>query len=121
MEQGRSIRLLGRGSRYAGARRGLERATDHARSKQGGVAAVCDFADNLLQDYRLPWPPPPEVQKLYESRQARAFVQAALDAATARLGFHSDLQSLNSRDAITELLRPVPRRYVPVPPGSRVG
>jgi hypothetical protein len=39
-----------------------------ARSK-GGVHAVCDFADNLIRDDRLPWPPPPVVQKLYESRQ----------------------------------------------------
>jgi hypothetical protein len=38
------------------------------RSK-GGVIAVCDF-DNLIRDDRLPWPPPPVVQKLYESRQS---------------------------------------------------
>ncbi len=37
-----------------------------ARSK-GGVAVVCDFASNLIHDARLPWPPPPVVQKLYES------------------------------------------------------
>src|SRR4051794_38351564 len=70
------------------------------RSK-GGVAAVSDFADNLIRDERLPWPPPPVVQKLYESRQSRAFIGAELAAATARLGFYSDLQSLHSEDAIT--------------------
>lgn len=70
------------------------------RSK-GGVLAVCDFADNLIRDDRLPWPPPPVVQKLYESRQSRAFVDDALFAVTRRLGFYSDLQSINSEDAIT--------------------
>ena len=68
---------------------------------KGGVVAVCEFADNLICDERLPWPPPPVVQKLYESRQSRAFFGAELTAATARLGFYSDLQSLNSEDAIT--------------------
>lgn len=68
---------------------------------KGGVVAACEFADNLICDERLPWPPPPLVQKLYESRQSRAFLGAELTAATARLGFYSDLQSLNSEDAIT--------------------
>src|SRR4051812_34726989 len=49
----------------------------------------------------MPWPPPPVIQKLYESRQARAFAPEELRAATARLGFYSDLQSLNSEDAVT--------------------
>ena len=70
------------------------------RSK-GGVLAVCDFADNLIRCEGLPWPPPPVVQKLYESRQSRAFVDDDLAAVTKRLGFYSDLQSINSEDAIT--------------------
>jgi hypothetical protein len=37
------------------------------------VPVVCDFTDNLIRDDRLPWPPPPVVQKLYASRQSRAF------------------------------------------------
>ena len=68
---------------------------------RGGVAAVSDFSDNLIRDDRLPWPPPPVVQKLYESRQSRAFDPPELAAAMKRLGFYSDLQSLNSEDAIT--------------------
>jgi hypothetical protein len=48
----------------------------------------------------VPWPPPPVVQKLYESRQSRAFAEPELAAAIEVLGFYSDLQSLNSEDAI---------------------
>jgi hypothetical protein len=70
------------------------------RSK-GGVVAVCDFSDNLIRCEGLPWPPPPVVQKLYESRQSRAFAGDELAAVTRRLGFYSDLQSINSEDAIT--------------------
>jgi hypothetical protein len=71
-----------------------------ARSARG-VRVVRDFSDNLIRDERLPWPPPPVVQKLYESRQSRAFEGSELAAATSVLGFYSDLQSLNSEDAIT--------------------
>jgi predicted RNase H-like nuclease len=69
-----------------------------ARSR-GGVSVVCDFGDNLIRDDRQPWPPPPVVQKL--CRQSRAFDGEELAAATRVLGFYSDLQSLNSEDAIT--------------------
>ena len=34
----------------------------------GGVELVADFDDNLIRDESRPWPPPPIVQKLYESR-----------------------------------------------------
>jgi hypothetical protein len=77
-----------------------DRSITLARSK-GGVRVVRDFSDNLIRDDRLPWPPPPVVQKLYESGQSRAFEGDELAAATAVLGFYSDLQSLNSEDAIT--------------------
>jgi hypothetical protein len=71
-----------------------------ARSK-GGVPVVCDFSDNLIRDDRLPWPPPAVVQKVYGSHQSKAFGGTELAAATSNLGFYSDLQSLNSEDAIT--------------------
>lgn len=91
------------------------RAITLARSR-GGVRVVCDFSDNLIRDDRVPWPPPPVVQKLYESRQARAFDEPDLGAATGRLGFYSDLQSLNSEDAITwSYFGPL----VPEPPDAR--
>lgn len=47
------------------------------------------------------WPPPEIVQKLYHSRQEHAFAEVDLAAVTRCLGFYSDLQSLNSEDAIT--------------------
>jgi hypothetical protein len=75
------------------------REIEIVRSK-GGVHAVCDFNDNLIRDDRLPWPPPPIVQKLYASTHAKAFADD-LPAAEATLGHYSDLQSLNSEDAIT--------------------
>jgi hypothetical protein len=71
-----------------------------ARSK-GGVLAVADFSDNLIRTTEVPWPPPAVVQKLYESRQARAFEDDELRVATGGLGLYSDLQSLHSEDAIT--------------------
>jgi hypothetical protein len=71
-----------------------------AKSK-GGVIAVADFSDNLIRVDAVPWPPPAVVQKLYESRQSRAFAEDQLSTATKRLGVYSDLQSVHSEDAIT--------------------
>lgn len=71
-----------------------------ARSK-GGVVAVADVSDNLIRVSEVPWPPPAIVQKLYESRQTRAFEGDQLATATAGLGVYSDLQSLHSEDAVT--------------------
>jgi hypothetical protein len=77
-----------------------EREIEVARSK-GGVIAVADFSDNLVRVASVPWPPPAIVQKLYESRQSRAFEGEQLTAATRELGVYSDLQSLHSEDAVT--------------------
>ena len=68
---------------------------------RGGIVALADFSDNLIRVHGVPWPPPPVVQKLYESRQSRAFDEEDLALVTARLGVYSDLQSLSSEDAIT--------------------
>jgi hypothetical protein len=65
------------------------------------VLAVADFSDNLIRTAVEPWPPPAVVQKLYESRQARAFDPTELERATQGLGVYSDLQSIHSEDAIT--------------------
>jgi hypothetical protein len=69
-------------------------------TSRGGVVAVADYSDNLIRTAE-PWPPPPVVQKLYESRQSRAFDDEELSVLTGRTGIYSDLQSLNSEDAIT--------------------
>jgi hypothetical protein len=67
----------------------------------GGVLAVADPWDNVIKTGVRPWPPPELIQKIYESRQVRAYAGAELALATSKLGFYSDLQSLHSEDAIT--------------------
>ena len=47
-----------------------------------------------------PWPPPEITQKLYQSRQARAFV-TDLQRVQAKLGYYCDLQSIHAEDAMT--------------------
>jgi hypothetical protein len=71
-----------------------------ARSK-GGVLAALDPLDNLIRPAGMPWPPAEIVQKLYQSRQESAFDGLDAIAATCRLGYYCDLQSLRSEDAIT--------------------
>jgi hypothetical protein len=71
-----------------------------AHSK-GGVLATVNPMDNLMRGQLSLWPPPEIVQKLYRSRQERAFEGADLAAVTSILGFYSDLQSLHSEDALT--------------------
>lgn len=73
---------------------------DVARST-GGVLAVADPWNSVINTGVRPWPAPELIQKIYQSRQVRAFVAAEHTAATNKLGFYSDLQSLHSEDAIT--------------------
>ncbi len=67
----------------------------------GGVLALAIPWDNMVRTGVSPWPPPELLQKVYQSRQVRAFVGADNAAATRVLGFYSDLQSIHSEDAIT--------------------
>lgn len=71
-----------------------------ARSN-GGVLAVINAWDNVISTGVRPWPPAELIQKLYQSRQIRAFAGEQQRLATETLGFYSDLQSLHSEDAIT--------------------
>ena len=89
------------------------RAIPVARSK-GGVKAVSHPYDNLIRTGFTAWPPPEIVQKLYKSRQSRAFDGKDLDVATSGLGYYCDLQSLHSEDANVVGLRhhrPVAAEY----------
>lgn len=70
-------------------------------SSGGGVLAVANVWENLIRTGISPWPPPELLQKLYQSRQIRAFSEECRTTATGRHGFYSDLQSLHSEDAIT--------------------
>ena len=72
-----------------------------AESKKGGVIAFADYADGLMQAPVRNWPPPEILQKLYKSRQARAFSESDLSQLSAKLGYYCDLQSANSEDAAT--------------------
>lgn len=66
-----------------------------------GVRALSSPWDNMVRTGVSPWPPPELLQKVYQSRQIRAFVGADNAVATRVLGFYSDLQSIHSEDAIT--------------------
>lgn len=67
----------------------------------GGVLAVANPWTNVIRSGVRPWPPPELIQKIYESRQVRAYSETERAVATGKLGFYSDLQSLHSEDAIT--------------------
>jgi hypothetical protein len=68
----------------------------------GGVIATTHPMDNLIRPEHIIWPPPEIIQKLYKSRQERAFERPDdRKRATSGLGFYCDLQSLHSEDAIT--------------------
>jgi hypothetical protein len=71
-----------------------------AQSK-GGVIATSDPFDNLICTGVAIWPPVEIVQKLYKSRQIRAFDDAEIEIVQKQLGYYSDIQSLNSEDAVT--------------------
>jgi hypothetical protein len=67
----------------------------------GGVRAVVNAWHNVISTGIRPWPVPELIQKIYQSRQVRAFSGAEHELATSTLGFYSDLQSIHSEDAIT--------------------
>ena len=48
-----------------------------------------------------PWPPSEIVQKLYKSRQVRAFAEDQKEILNKFHWYYSDLQSIHSEDAIT--------------------
>jgi hypothetical protein len=67
----------------------------------GGVLAAVNPWHNVIRTGVRPWPAPELIQKIYQSRQVRAFSGDEHRSATATLGFYSDLQSIHSEDAIT--------------------
>jgi len=68
---------------------------------KGGVISLSHPFDNLIKNNIPLWPPPEIVQKMYKSRQIRAFAENNLDIVTTGLGYYCDLQSMHSEDAIT--------------------
>lgn len=78
----------------------LGRPVKAARSV-GGVLAFRSAWDGVMRGDVTPWPPPELVQKIYQSRQARAYRGAELAMVTAEHDFYADLQSVHSEDAVT--------------------
>lgn len=68
---------------------------------KGGVVVTAHPFDNLIRTDSCSWPPPEIVQKLYQSRQIRAFTGDDKIVCESGLGFYCDLQSIHSEDAIT--------------------
>lgn len=64
---------------------------------KGGVKATRNPYDNLIKTNILPWPPPEIIQKLYQSNHQNSFDNSIV----WDLGYYSDIQSLNSEDALT--------------------
>ena len=68
---------------------------------RGGVIVTAHPYDNLVRPAGMSWPPPEIIQKLYQSRQIRAFDETNKRICTSGLGYYCDLQSIHSEDAIT--------------------
>jgi len=71
------------------------------RSRGSGVWAVTKVFDNLVSTGCQPWPHADVTQKLIKSSRLGDFGKAQQRLLTDELGYYSDLQSLNSEDAIT--------------------
>lgn len=67
----------------------------------GGILATVDPLANLVRGGVSPWPPPELLQKLYASHRWRGKTLEDDQQARSALGHYSDLQSLNSEDAVT--------------------
>ena len=70
-------------------------------TSKGGVIAFANPYNNLVSAGVEPWPPAEVVQKLYQSRQTRAFSEDQKEKLQKFNGYYSDLQSIHSEDAIT--------------------
>ena len=64
---------------------------------KGGVKVTINPYDNLIKTNILPWPPLEILQKLYLSNHQNSFDKSIV----WDLGYYSDIQSLNSEDALT--------------------
>ena len=66
-----------------------------------GTYALVDYRDNRLAPGVEPWPPPELAQKLFKSTKVTFFPPEERAFLEAQLGHYSDLQSINSEDALT--------------------
>ena len=68
---------------------------------RGGVIVTAHPYDNLVRPAGMSWPLSEIIQKLYRSRQIRAFDETNKRICTSGLGYYCDLQSIHSEDALT--------------------
>ena len=69
-------------------------------ASRGGVINVADWKRNLVHGDVRPWPPPQLARKLTNPGRAEAFAAEDLARLTAKLGYLSRFQSLNSEDSL---------------------
>ncbi|GEM_PF-424387 len=72
-----------------------------AWSRGSQVMALADYRENLFRDPSVPWPPPAITQKLFHGDRIWAFDKDEREILTRNLGYYTNLQSINSEDAIT--------------------
>jgi len=66
-----------------------------------GVIVLANPNANLITNGVEAWPPSEIVQKLYQSRQERTFADDQQEMLNKFLEYYSDLQSIDSEDAIS--------------------
>ena len=75
-------------------------STVQAVQSRGGVWAFVDYLDNVIRPHACPWPPPELVQKLARSDKQMYFFPEDQPFLVQKLGYYTDLQSVNSEDAL---------------------
>ena len=71
-----------------------------AVQSRGGVWAFLDYLDNVIRPDGCAWPPPELVQKLARSDKHMYFFPEDQPLLMNKLGYYTDLQSINSEDAL---------------------
>ncbi|MBK9290275.1 MAG: hypothetical protein IPM52_01375 [Bacteroidetes bacterium] len=68
---------------------------------KGNSGAVSSYKDNLLIPHNIIWPPIEIVGRLYKSNHLDDFDNSVQSELIKELGYYTDLQSINSEDALT--------------------
>lgn len=66
-----------------------------------GVLVLSNPLENLISTGLAVWPTPEILQKLYKSKHSSSIKNIDFDISQKGIGYYSDLQSINSEDAIT--------------------
>ena len=68
---------------------------------KGNSGAVVNYRDNLLVPENIIWPPIEIVSRLYKSEHISDFDESFQSELQKELGYYTNLQSINSEDALT--------------------